>query len=69
MIVLLLKELLEIDHSKFVNENKYIFVAETNDNGDLVSRNITAATEIVETISLIITLKLIWHLHNLLVQI
>ena len=42
---------LTIDSSKFVNEDKYIFVAETNDNGDLVSRNITAVTKLEDDIS------------------
>ena len=47
----MIERVLEIDPSKFVNEDKYIFVAETNDNGDLVSRNITAATKLEDNIS------------------
>ena len=46
-----IERVLEIDPSKFVNEDKYIFVAETNDNGDLVSRNITAVTKLEDNIS------------------
>ena len=42
---------LTIDSSKFVNEDKYIFVAETNDNGDLVSRNITSAIKLRDDVS------------------
>lgn len=47
----IIERVLEIDPSKFVNEDKYIFVAETNDNGDLVSRNITAVTKLEDNIS------------------
>lgn len=47
----MIERVLEIDPSKFVNEDKYIFVAETNDNGDLVSRNITVATKLEDNIS------------------
>lgn len=47
----MIERVLEIDPSKFVNEDKYIFVAETNDNGDLVSRNITAVTKLEDNIS------------------
>ena len=47
----MIERVLEIDPSKFINEDKYIFVAETNDNGDLVSRNITAATKLEDNIS------------------
>lgn len=46
-----IERVLEIDPSKFVNKDKYIFVAETNDNGDLVSRNITAVTKLEDNIS------------------
>ena len=47
----MIERVLEIDPSKFVNEDKYIFVAETNDNGDLVSRNITAVAKLEDNIS------------------
>lgn len=47
----MIERVLEINPSKFVNEDKYIFVAETNDNGDLVSRNITAVTKLEDNIS------------------
>ena len=45
------QETLNIDPSKFVNNDKYIFVAETNDNGDLVSNNITTAVKLDDNIS------------------
>ena len=45
------EETLTIDPSKFVNNDKYIFVAETNDSGDLVSRNITPAIKLDDNIS------------------
>lgn len=45
------EETLNIDPSKFVNNDKYIFVAETNDSGDLVSNNITTAVKLDDNIS------------------
>ena len=45
------QETLNIDPSKFVNNDKYIFVAETNDSGDLVSNNITTAVKLDNNIS------------------
>ena len=45
------EETLTIDASKFVNDEKYIFVAETNDNGDLVSGNVTYAAKLTDTVS------------------
>ena len=45
------QETLNIDPSKFVNNDKYIFVAETNDNGGLVSNNITTAVKLDDNIS------------------
>ena len=44
-------ETLTLEASKYVNNDKYIFVAETDDNGNLVSNNITVATKLEDTIS------------------
>ena len=45
------KTTLEIDSSKFVNNDKYIFVAEASSDGNLVGTNITAAVKLEDHIS------------------
>ena len=44
-------ETLTLEASKYVNNDKYIFVAETDDSGNLVSNNITVATKLEDTVS------------------
>lgn len=45
------KTTLEIDSSKFVNNDKYIFVAEATSDGNLVGTNITTAVKLEDHIS------------------
>ena len=45
------KETLTFETSNYVNEDKYIFVAETDDSGNLIGNNITTATKLDDNIS------------------
>ena len=45
------EETLTIDANKFVNDDKFIFVAETDSSGNLVSSNITKAAKLEDNIS------------------
>lgn len=45
------KETLTLEASNYVNEDKYIFVAETDASGNLIANNITTATKLDDRIS------------------
>ena len=45
------KETLTLEASNYVNEDKYIFVAETDASGNLIANNITTATKLDDNIS------------------